>query len=38
MDILKKKDKGQTSLTVLEFEGFVEFMLQLAVHLYSFEA
>ncbi|CDW79816.1 UNKNOWN [Stylonychia lemnae] len=38
MEILKKKDKGQASLSVLEFEGFVEFMLQLAVHLYSFNA
>eukprot|EP00347_Sterkiella_histriomuscorum_P016192 403354133 len=36
--ILKKKDKGQASLSVLEFEGFVEFVLQLAVHLFSFDA
>lgn len=39
MDILKKKGTRESnSLSVLEFEGFVEFMLQLAVHLYSFDA
>lgn len=37
-EILKKRDKGQASLSVLEFEGFVEYLLQLAVHVYSFDA
>lgn len=27
MEILKKKDSKKASLTVLDFEGFVEFML-----------
>ena len=39
-DILKKKEvKGASSvMTALDFEGFVEFLLQLAVHLYSFDS
>jgi hypothetical protein len=37
-EILKKKDKGINSLTVLDFEGFVEFLLQLAVYIYSYES
>ena len=37
-DILKKKDKANSVMTALDFEGFVEFLLQVAVHLYSFDS
>lgn len=39
-DILKKKEQKTANAltTVLEFEGFVEFLLQLAVHLYHYDA
>lgn len=37
-EILKKSQKNQTSLLVLDFEGFVELILQIAVYIYSFEA
>ena len=39
-DILKKNqtEKKAAVNTALDFEGFVEFLLQIAVHLYSFDA
>lgn len=41
-EILKKKDPGsgpsQSLLTSLDFEGFVEFLMQLAVHMYSYDS
>lgn len=37
-EILKKSEKNLSSLLVLDLEGFVEFMLQIAVYIYSFEA
>ena len=41
MEILKKsngqKMANKSSLSVLDFEGFVEFQLQLAVYIYTYE-
>ena len=49
-DILKKKDSNVTPnpkaaknfqnalMTAIDFEGFVEFLMQIAVHLYSFDS
>lgn len=41
-DILKKKDAKKNLqnalMTAIDFEGFVEFLMQIAVHLYSFDS
>ena len=35
---VSKEQAKKVTMTALEFEGFVEFLMQVAVHLYSYDS